>query len=385
MSNPLFIMAVLCMNIVVSEWLVRHTFLRHVGTALVIILLTAIVANLGVIPSASNAPPLYGSIFSYLAPIGIFLLLLEVNLRHLKQAGLPMLTMFLIGSAGTVAGVVLGLQLVDAPETIGELFPAIGGMFVATYTGGSINFNAVALHFKVTEHGSLYTGALAVDNIMTSVWMIATILLPKLLQAIRPRDAAHAVRPPVGDAERHEQDRESIDPTSLATVLGLGALALWLSNLAGDQVAARGIALPPILILTTLALVLAQFRRFNRLRGSRVVGMYSIYLFLAVIGAHAEIATLYEIGKLGWVLFLFVTTLVATHGVTTFGLGALLRQDWNVIAIASQANIGGSTSALALAKSLNRVDLFLPAILVGSLGNGLGTYLGFVAAAWLSA
>jgi len=38
-----------------------------------------------------------------------------------------------------------------------------------------------------------------------------------------------------------------------------------------------------------------------------------------------------------------------------------------------------TTLVLALATSLDREDLELPAILVGSLGNALGTYLGFLA------
>jgi len=70
---------------------------------------------------------------------------------------------------------------------------------------------------------------------------------------------------------------------------------------------------------------------------------------------------------------------------TVFVVGLLFRQDWDVVAVASQANIGGSTSALALAKSLGRTDLLLPAILVGSLGNGVGTYLGFAVAGVLGA
>ena len=49
-----------------------------------------------------------------------------------------------------------------------------------------------------------------------------------------------------------------------------------------------------------------------------------------------------------------------------------------MISIASQANIGGGASAIALAEAFDRKDLILPAILVGSLGNALGTYLGFL-------
>jgi len=54
-----------------------------------------------------------------------------------------------------------------------------------------------------------------------------------------------------------------------------------------------------------------------------------------------------------------------------------LYRDWQMIAIVSQANIGGGTTALALAESFDRKELVLPAILIGSLGNALGTYLGF--------
>ena len=51
--------------------------------------------------------------------------------------------------------------------------------------------------------------------------------------------------------------------------------------------------------------------------------------------------------------------------------------DGDMAAIASQANVGGSTSALALARSLGRTDLVLPAVLIGSLGNAVGNFFGF--------
>ena len=65
------------------------------------------------------------------------------------------------------------------------------------------------------------------------------------------------------------------------------------------------------------------------------------------------------------------------HGLVIFGLGALFKVDWDVIAVASQANVGGNTTAIAAAESLERPDLLIPGMLVGSIGNALGTYVGF--------
>ncbi|MCI0485309.1 MAG: DUF819 family protein [Blastocatellia bacterium] len=389
LASPLFILAVLCFNIVISEWLVRRTFLRHLGTALLVILVTAILANLRVIPSASNAPPLYDIIFSYIAPIAIFYLLLEVNLRNLKQAGLPMLLMFAIGAIGTMAGVYTGMWAVSGRESIGPSYNAIGGMFTGTYIGGSINFNAVALHYEVNKEGTLYAGSVAVDNIITTSWMVVTIVLPKVLSRFYYREpktsqlaASEESKPAVSEEmmNKHNHDAETLSPLDLGIMIGLGLAALLVSNLLSSLFSGVGVTVPSILILTTMALVLAQIPLFHRLKGGRVLGMFTVYLFLAVIGAYCEFAALAEIGSLGVTLLIFATILVLVHGAITFGLGAALKQDWNIVAIASQANIGGSTSALALARSLDRPDLLLPAILVGALGNAVGTYLGFLVA-----
>ena len=68
------------------------------------------------------------------------------------------------------------------------------------------------------------------------------------------------------------------------------------------------------------------------------------------------------------------------HGLVTFAAARAMKIDLDLAAVVSQANVGGGTSALALARSLGRSDLVLPAVLLGSLGNALGTFLGF----WLA-
>lgn len=163
----------------------------------------------------------------------------------------------------------------------------------------------------------------------------------------------------------------------------VGLLSVWASQELALYLERVGVAIPSVLILTTFGLALAQVPAVSRLEGARLMGMFAVYVFLAVIGAFCDVGALSGIGQLGVTLLLFVTITVLVHGVVTFTFGALLRIDPDVVAVASQANLGGGTSALALARSLGRADLTVPAILAGSLGYALGTYLGFVAAGYL--
>jgi uncharacterized membrane protein len=380
MTDALFIAGMLCSIVVVSEWLVRRTALRHAGTALLVILITAVASNVGLIPAGSSeeAPvPIYDGVFSYLAPLAIFWLLLTVNLREVLHAGLPMITLFLIGAAGVVAGAFLAIALFDGLRAVGPFAPALAGMFVATYTGGSINFNAIALNYGVVRDGRLYAGTVVVDNVVTTVWMIATLALPRLLLPLWSRRAEVPVRQHAATYDTASAETESLAPHAVALMLGLGVSTLFFSGFIADLVERAGVTIPTILILTTIALLLAQIPAIARLPGARVLGMFTVYIFLAVIGAFCDLRRLVELGRLGVILLGFAGVLVIVHGAVTFGVARLLRMDLAMAAIASQANVGGATTALALARSLGRDDLVLPAVLIGSFGTAIGTFLGF--------
>ena len=376
-TDPLILFGILALLVVTSEWLVAHTSLRHLGTALLVIILAALIANLGIIPAASTAPPLYDGIFAYLAPVAIFFLLLEVNLRDVKRAGLPMLLVFCLGAVGTVVGVVVASIAVDSERSFGDLYYAINGMFTGTFIGGSLNFNAIALNYDVTKAGQLYAGAVVVDNIYSMVWMLVTLAIPKIFMAVKQvSHQGQATSLPV----ELTTDEDIVSPWDLAVLMTLGCGALAFSNFSANWLLGQGINLPMIIILSTIALLLAQLPAIGALRGSRTIGLFGVYLFLAVIGAYAEFSALGNIGNLAYSLVLFVGIILTIHGVIIFGVGRLFKQDWELLAIASQANIGGQTTAIALCRTFNRPDLFLPAILIGSLGNGVGTYVGFLVA-----
>jgi len=141
-----YLIAVLLFLVAFSEWLGKQKYFKHIGAALLVIILGAILANLKIIPSSTNAPPIYDQIFEYAAPLGIFFLLLEVKLTDLKLAGLPMLLMFFLGSAATVGATLISYKIFSPQDHhIPKAF-AVAGMFTGTYTGGSANLNAEMSH-----------------------------------------------------------------------------------------------------------------------------------------------------------------------------------------------------------------------------------------------
>lgn len=368
-QDPIYICGMLCLFVLLSTWLSKFNGWKTIGGPILVILISAVAANLGIIPTATNGNPVYTGVFMYLAPMGIFIALLEVDLKSLKKAGGPILLMFGIGALGTIIGVLVAWFIVRPAAEIGSMANAVAGMYTGTYIGGSINFNAVALSYHVNENADLFAATTVVDNLIGTPWIIITLILPKYLQKLFPRKK---LLPVSGEFQKLKTE-ESISIASLASILGLAFLAMAASKL----VFAFFPQIPEILTLTTIALILAQLSRIKKLSGSQTIGFFLILLFLATVGTLCDFSTLAGFGDLAGTLILFVSILVLIHGVVIFGVGALFKIDWDVITVASQANVGGNTTALASAESLNRPDLLIPGVLVGSLGNALGTYAGF--------
>lgn len=384
-EQPVFLITALALILYLSYRFSQRPPFKSFGIALLAIIFGAVFSNLGVIPSRAN--PTYDVIFETIAPAALFLLLLDANLAQLRKTGVPILVLFLAGSLGTVIGVVSGMLLIGDSPLFEGMYNALGGMFTGTYTGGSINFNAVALQYGVTDNGLVYGSSVAVDNVLTTLWFFATITLPVLLGRWLPRAKTGGV-PAEPTAHTALADR----PSDEAETLTLGSLSLWIviagsALLVSEWVTATleglGLGVPFMIVLTTLALLLAQVPAIHRFRGNIFLGSWAVYLFLAVVGAYCDLAAMVEAGQLAVMLLGVVLIAVLLHGLITFGTAALLRYDWELAAIASQANVGGATSAMALAKNFHRDELILPAIIIGSLGNALGTYLGFLVAGLL--
>ena len=380
LSDAAYVTTVLLLLIVLSEWLGTTKFFRHIGAGLIVIILAATLANLHIIPSSQNAPPLYNQIFKYVAPIAIFFLLLDVKLKNLRYAGVSMMTMFLIGSICTMAGAIIGYYIV-APQNnhVNSAF-AVAGMYTGTYIGGSANLNAIAVQYGVIKDGNLYAAVNVVDNIITTIWIMATLVLPSVLQKLFPRKKNI---PPQEASTSNEElfqqimaKKETINVLNISILLLLGVGSLFLSNLASFYFS----KIPSILVLTTIALILAQVPAIQKIQGGKTLGYFLVLLFLAVIGAYCDLNALRQSGGIAGILLLWVTIIVLVHAIILFVVGGIFKQDWDIVSIASNANIGGTATAAVCANSLGRHDLQLPGILAGAVGNAIGTYAGIAVA-----
>ncbi len=382
--TQLYILAVLCLVVAASEWLVRRTRLRPVGSALLVVVLSAVLANLGVLPAGSTSAdpvPVYEAILDEGALLAVFWLLLSVRLRDTLPAIGPSVVLFLAGVVGTAAGVVFALWALDGVATVGLSYDALGGVLVAAFAGGSASVDAVAVGQGLARDSTFYDGVRSLYPVVVAFWLVVTLVVPRLLLPLWPRKAlAPTASAPAGAAVT---DAEALHAVHLGLVLALGLGAVWCAEAVAAWSAAWGLALPAVLPVAVLALGLAQLRAVARLQGTQMLGTFAAYLLLAVLGARFEVATLSGLDNLGTTLLLVVLIAVAVHGVVVFAAARWIRTDPVLAAVASQAGVGNAASALALARGLGRSDLLLPAVLAGVLGALAGATLGTWAAAYL--
>ncbi|NJO25189.1 MAG: DUF819 family protein [Bacteroidia bacterium] len=309
-----------------------------------------------------------------------FFFLLNVKLKDLRYAGLPMLAMFIAGSICTVIGVLAGYFITQPQHHDIQQSYAVAGMYTGTYTGGSVNLNAVALQYGVNKEGTLFAAINAVDNIVGTTWIMITLVLPSFLQKFFPREKKlSGLSSDISGQEAVNKisfGKEEVTVPGISILLALGFGSLFLSNLLSQYIP----QIPSILTLTTLALILAQIPFIQKINGARVMGYFLVLVFLAVIGAFCDFKALSQSGDVAGLLLLWVSILIIIHGVLIFFIGGLFKQDWDLISIASNANVGGTATAAVCAASLGRKDLELPGLLAASVGNAAGTYLGIMVA-----
>jgi len=354
-------------------WCERFAWGRKYSGVMLLIAAAIVLANLKIIPTSA---PVYGVVWDYLVPIAIPLLLFQADLKRIIRESGPTLIAFVIGGAGVVAGVMVGVALLDLGAQEAEL----GGIFTGTYIGGSLNFAAVS-EASGMKDGSMLAAAVAADNVVTNLHFLLIVLLPGVAWMAN-RYPTHHMDTASQVPSKHAESVHQIENLDIAGFLAALALAFILAALGKMLAGIAGMPQFAILVTTALTLFIATLLPgvVARLSGYTESGNALMFIFLASIGATADVWQLIEIAP---VLFVFATIIILVHLVILFGVGKLMRLDLAELAMASAVCIGGPSTAAAIASAKGWRELLIPGVLAGSLGYAVGSFIGVSVIEWL--
>lgn len=341
-------------------WAERKTKIGAKLSGIIIALLMGmILVNIGLIPGWSGA---HSSVFSYILPIAIPLLLFQADFRKVFKLGPKLLGAFGIAIIGTIAGAfVAAFAFNIGPETW-----KVYGMFTGTYIGGSVNLAAIGSGLNIDS--SIWTAANAADIIVFFFWMMFLfnagkwVFLKKLYPQFSESDITEIDKAPV-------QKDKTIGVVEISIVLGAAVAAAGIGTWIGGLV-----GVPGVIFSTTIALILAVTTNISKIKLSEDLGIFLVTIFFVVIGA---LAIFKDVIGAGPKLLGGASTIIIISGLIVFIGGRLFKIPLEFLLLSSNAAIGGPTSAAPMATIYGWRSLVFPGILLGILGYALGTYLGF--------
>ncbi len=102
-------------------------------------------------------------------------------------------------------------------------------------------------------------------------------------------------------------------------------------------------------------------------------------MFFVVIGVPASLSLVVTTAPL---LLVFVLIIVLMNLLFSLVLGKLFKFNLEEVVLASNANLGGPTTAAAMAIAKGWNKLIVPILLVGTLGYIIGNYIGTGLGMW---
>ena len=334
---------------------------------LIATLLGLLWVNTGVMPSSA---PAYQLVYDIFVPLAIPLLLFNADIRRILRETGRLLVAFVVGFFGTLFGTLVACAVVPLKSVGAEGIKAAVALN-ARHIGGSVNLVAVAeaVHMKPTTVAAL----LAADNIVLAVYFPLIFALSTSAVHMRSSELKSA------SAASTSSEAASADPRApsdirlirLALALTVAVAACWTSQL---LVQAWGIPsmFLPVLTLVIVALATLLPGPFRPLQSSgTALGMLLMQVFFVITGALGSIGSVVRTAP---VLLLFSAVQVLAHLAFVLSVGPRLRLTRNEILLASNANVGGPTTAAGMAGSKGWLTLIVPAILIGVCGYATATF-----------
>jgi uncharacterized membrane protein len=389
-SSPEGVLAVLAGVASLFFFLERKTgwkLFRYLPPLIFIYLTPVILSNTGVIVSSS---PVYSWLRSTALPMVLILLLMKVDVAAAFRVMGRGVYVMLFGTLGVVVGAPIGYLVVKAglgPEAW-KAFGTLAGSWI----GGTGNMAAVSE--MIDTQGAEFGLAVLSDTLVYIVWlpiMLASKNLAGRFARFTGVEEGRLERMEAA-AEEHLKEEGKVELYHYVYLIFIAIACTWIS----DQIATRLPALDvpvirikgqsifnlmvstgtwKILLISTLGIGLS-FTPLRRIPGSFQLAMAIIYIFVARMGASAELQGLAEQAPFflaGSFIWIFI------HGAFCLLGARIFKVDVHTAAIASAANVGGAASAPIVA-AYHSKSLVPASILLALIGYAIGNQAGYITA-----
>lgn len=359
----------------------KFTWGAKISSVLLALIASLILVNLRIIPTTSVV---YNTLGNYILPLAIPLLLFQSNLKKIvKESGRLFLIFHVAAIMSIVGGIVCGFlfQGVLGEQTAGYVAVEVGADI-----GGSVNLVAMANSFNVDD--SIMNASLIIGNLIIIIWTAAIIAMPNM-KFFRKHfkhehiDALESSTAGIDDGQTQAArfwKRNEISLLDIAKCLAVTFAILAVTQIICDAINAT--AAPSIvktlfgniyLVMTSLTILLSTVfpRFFENIHGATEIGTIMITMWFVQVGAGARLSEILMLAPaiLG---FKILMSVINIGGVMI--AGKLFH--WNIeeCFTASNASLGGPTTAAAYVISKGWAGLIAPATLVGLYGYIIGSY-----------
>ena len=353
---------------------------RYVPPIVWIYLLPVFATTLGLTPAES---PMYDWCSQNLLPAALLLLTLSTDLKAIVRLGLLAIAMLLAGTLGVVIGGPIALALFQ-PYLHPETWKGLGAL-AGSWIGGTSNM--LAIKEGVDCPNSIFSPMIIVDSVVGYGWMTIMILFSRYQDAVdRFNGASRVVLDELNErlATFRAEHSRPINLPAFSMMLGTGFVGAWLCMRLGQVLPEFGSVVTHytwgilLVVAAGLALSFTPARRLEY-SGASAVAYGGLYVLVAAMGAAGDLKELLNAPLLFGVGIVWI----AIHIACLVAATRLLRAPVFLFATGSMGNLGGVISTPVVA-SVYQPDLAMVGVLMGVLGNIIGTFAGLCCAYLMS-
>jgi len=368
------VLAVCTGLIAFALWGANKPVLKKLGPAMICIIGAMILSNVNILPKSHDV---YDFMGGTMINLSIAILLLDTDLKKMRELSFQPFAAMLIACAVVCVITFLG-GIVFAPGIGPEGWKA-AGMFVGTYTGGSTNLNAIAIGLETSA--DIVGAANTADYVIYTPFIIFIMWAGSSLGAIPAFNKfwPHAVaekdlKVEGGSGYLKAKEWSIID---IAIIITIGFAIVGVSTFLASLFPSSIVSLIRVILITTIAIILAQFQFIKKLKGIADLGLYTTLFFLVDIGVEIDLVAFANSA-----VSIAILCAIAVFGSLIIHclLCRLFKIKWQFTLLSMQAAIGSSSSAAALAAASGWETLIGVGVVLGVFGQAVGNYIGFAVA-----